>query len=355
MTTVNRSASNYRPRAGGSYAIPVQMGSVRNLCPTITPTGQGILSWVDESANELRCAVLPNWRSMFRDDVVESGDVHTVWSGADTIHTGVCWAWGGDLYAFVSHYDGVAFTAATEMYAADDVENPASWSLVSALQTVSFSGISPPFTVRQGGQPTVLDSGRWVLPWHTWRSFVGAMVDGLGLFISDDSGGSWSKIIDDRRAAGLGGTAGPEATTVGHEPSSGDLWFGAIIGSVDQWRPYQSADDGSSWVDNEQPSGNLVPHYYIDDGTDLYAALFNTHLSSDTTVDLYRVNDPTDPGGWDDLGLVALESATDDLNDGMQVVPLFAASGGLLTVAFTWRERIARSRSGSHVGYVGKR
>lgn len=349
--TLNRTVAGYRPRSSDDYVVPVQEGSVHNLSVAVTPAGKGVFGWVDQTANELRCAVVADWRDLFTDDVVEAADVRTIWSsGTRTIHTGCISVIGDELLAFVSHR--LSNNGKVECYVADDVESPTSWSLRGTVQDHTAPDPASSLTVRQSGPPTVLSGGRWVLPMHSWLTFASsALLDGLGLFTTDDSGSTWVTRISDRRGALFGGTAGPQATTVGYDPQGGSLWFGAMIGSVAQWRAYSSTD-GASWASNEQASGNLTPLYYIDNGSVLYAG-----LASGVAMQVYEVGDPASFASWTDLGVVGIDTTGLTHSDGFQIIPLFVA-GSFSVVAFTAKDRIARTTpkfwvGHGHVGFTG--
>lgn len=339
MTTLTRSFATYEPEDNPEYAIPVQQGTVLNLSLAITPNRQGVLGWVDPTANELRCAVVPDFDDVFTDDVVPAGDVRTVLDvGAlgRTIHTGVIWGYEGNLYAFVSHLAGN--NGKTECYIADDIENPTVWTFRGMVQERTTTNPVGVLTVEQGGGPTVLTTGRWVLPFHSWVSFSGTLEDGLGLYSCDDDGVTWDIRVSVRRSPLGGGTAGPQSTTVAWEPADSLYWFGSIIGSVAQWRPYSSADT-DTWADNEQSGGNYNPYYYMDDGTTLYAGLV-----SSGAMRLYEVVDATDPTTWVDLGMNGIITNSISVIEGFQIMPmLWPTTSVLHGVAFTAKDRIAYS------------
>lgn len=338
----NRSFVNYIPNDNPEYVVPVQQGSVYNLCVALTPAGQGICGWYDPTANsgrgEYRVAVVPDFDDVFTDDVVPPGDVRTAYSSATrTVYTGSLWAWNGLLYIFVSTW--LTTNGRIECYVADDIENPVSWTLVGTVQ--SHTGPAPfnnP-TVREAGIPTVTDSGRWILPFHSYLTFALAeLTDGLGLFTSDDSGANWTTRISFRRTALLGGSAGPQATTVGYEPGTDDYWFGARIGGVNQWRPYQSTDDGSTWAVNDRTEGNVYPAYFMDNGTTMYASILTA-----ASADIYAIepgDDPKNPDSWTDLNMRGVVNGAYNVEDGFQVIPIIS-NGALLGVAFTVKDRVA--------------
>lgn len=351
MTTLNRSAIDYVASESLAYSIPVQQGSVSNLCPALTPEGRGVLSWVDYSLGVLRCAVLDDYDEMFSDNVVSSGEVRTIWSsGSRTIWAGCVAVIGDELLAFVTHY--LAENGRVECYVANDPEDPTSWALRGTVLNHTAPNPIASTTVRQAGPPTVLPSGRWLLPVHSWLTFATSVLeDGVGLHVSDDDGATWSTEVSSRRGAVFGGSAGPQSTTVGFEPDSGDYVFGAHIGPVEQWQLWRSSDGGASWVDTELDDGVVrVPHFFMDNGTSLYVA---QRLPGDDDVRIYQVVDIEDPTSWIDLDAVGIIAATgDDYGDGFQVVPL--AFNGLLTPVFTARNRIAGApRGGWKMGHVG--
>lgn len=342
MSTLNRSFTTYVPNDNTTYAIPVQFGDVYNLCPAITPLRKGLLGWVDQAAGEYRIAVVEDFDDIFIDNIVPSGDERVVYatSGNETISTGCIWTWEGSLYAFVSYYDDPAGDGYIQCYVADDIEDPTSWSIRGTVKShTSPTSFSAPLTVREMGPPTVTDTGRWVLPSHSWITFAGtALADSLGIFYSDDDGATWSNPVNSRRAPLFGGSAGPQSTTIAYQPASDDLWMGSIIGSVAQWRPYSSSDDGSNWSDNEQATGGFNPYFYMDDGTTMYAGLIDSGVTG--FMRLYAVDDPTDPSTWTSLGMNGIQSDGYVNDDGFQIIP-FIYLGELLGVGFTARDRIA--------------
>lgn len=338
MATLNRSFATYIPNDNPLYAIPVQQGDVSYLTIALTPNGQGILGWIDATANEFRCAVVPEFNDCFTDDVVPAGDVRTVWSsGTRNVYIGSIWVWQGALYAFISHYlDG---NGKVECYIADDIENPVVWTLRGTIRDhTTFINDTGGLTVPEGGIPTVDDSGRWLLPFHGWLSFAGRLEDALGLYTSDDDGVTWAIRISDRKSALSGGSAGDQSTTVGWEPSSGDYWFGGIIGPTTAWHPYSSNDDGNTWANNGQAGPRIAPHYYMDDGTLMYVA----YPDADS-MNLYSISaaqDPTDETTWTDLGMRGIVIAT-SYQFGLYVIPILGPSLNLLGVAFTADDRVA--------------
>lgn len=348
MPTLNRSYVEYIPRDDPLYVIPCQQGSVYNLSIAITPNRQGILGWYDPDANEMRCAVVPDFDDCFTDNVVAPGDVRTVWASPAIprrIHTGSIWAWDGFLYAFVSmsrRTTPASPQGRTHLFVADDIENPTSWSFLSEVQNLANPNYGP-FTVREGGVPTVLDTGRWVLPFHSWVTFgLTATEDGIGIYTSDDSGVTWVPRVRSRLPAGQGGSAGPQSTTIALEPSSGELWFGSRIGPGDQWRPYSSSDSGGSWLTNVQSSGNRIPHYYIDDGTTMYAGLV-----ASGAMNLFAIPpgaNPIDPDTWTDLQMRGIVSDGITFEQGFQIIPVsWPTPTTLVGVAFAAKDRLVFS------------
>jgi hypothetical protein len=358
VTTLNRSFSDYIPRDNDEFAVPVQQGNVWNLSAAITPTGQAILGWYDPTANEMRCAVVPIFDDIFQDDIVPAGDVRTIFTSAvdRLIYTGVVWIWEGTLYAFLSdHLPGTGPTTGASngkvyCYVADDVEDPTSWTLMTTLRDIDHTGEAA-LSVRQGGIPTVMDSGRWVLPFHMWDNYAtGSLIDRIGLYTSDDDGDSFPIRLTERHTPLQGGTAGPESTTVAYQPSTDKIWLGSHMGPTTQWRPYSSTDEGTTWATNQQatnPDGSnrYVPHYFIDDGTTMYAGVIDDDLS-DGALWLYAVDDATDPSTWTDLNMRGIISEGFIESDGFQIIPIaYPTASSLYGVVFTARNRIAFTRT----------
>lgn len=357
MTTVNRTDVNYQPTTATSFVRPVQIGSVRNLCPSVTPGGKGFLSWVDRTANQLRCAVLDVWPLMFEDNIVTSGQVRTIYAGnSRTISTGCAAVINGNLYAFVSHWLGT--NGLIECYIANSVENPTSWSLRGTIRNHSAPNPGSVRSVRQSGPPTVLPSGRWLLPMHSWLTFAASTLeDGQSMFTSNDEGVTWEMEYNVRKSALQSGTAGPQSTTIAYQPSTDDYLTASHIGPVTQWDLYHSTDGSSSWTRTEYSDGvtGRNPHFFIDDGVDLYAAQY---VSGNAKI--YKVVDRTNITTWTDtghIGITGLYGGFED--DGFQIVMLVLS--GSKRVVFAQKDRIAVPELGrtwwvgtnGHVGFSG--
>lgn len=347
MPTLNRTSPDYVPAECEPFSRPVQVGAVFNLCPSYTPSGKGLLSWHDRTANEFRCAVLDDRENIFRDDVVEPGDVRTIYGpGPLNVRTGTTWQWEGTLYAFISTYGPPIGGGRTECYVADDPENPVSWSLHGTVQSAlgnsgTLSGIED---VQMGGIPTVLDNGRWILPFHAWAGISGDLTDRIGMHYSDDQGATWTTVISLRRSAGLGLTAGPQSESAAYNPGDDLFHFGSYIGSTTQWIDHQSPD-GITW---DQDSGStsalaavpFCPLYYMDNGTQMFAAV-PEGSPSQVFLNIYEVVNPAEETTWIDWEITALQGQTEDHHDGIQAVPLWLGNG-LEWMSFAWRDRITR-------------
>jgi hypothetical protein len=355
MTTVNRSSPDYAPQGSPYYRVPVQVGSVRLLAIAATPAGQGILSWVDGTANELRCAVLPSVHNCLADDVVESGDVRTIWSSATrTLHAGVIAVINGELLAWVSHrrtVSGVENNGTVECYVANDVENPTSWSLRGTCMShnAGITGGTCCFESPVMGPPTVLPSGRWVLPANTWETYGGsALTDAVGVYTSDNSGVTWTVRLSDRAGPLGGGNSGTLATSIAYHPGTGRLVAGRSPAGSASIATFYSSDSGSTWTKFSFTTSKGVPHFYMDNTSTLYCA---NDIGSVRRI--YEAVDPLDDATWVDTGLNAIQiDALSEESHGFQSIPLWSG-GTLMMVAFTAGNRIASSIGGWWVGQVG--
>ena len=341
---VDRINPDYVPDAGNAYAIPVQFGSVWNLCPAFTcEPGRdfALLGWVDRTANEYRIARVNPTADMFEDDSVSVGDMRVVWSsGSRTIHTGCIAVIDEQLFAFIS--SRLTTNGLIECYIANDVENPTSWTLRGTIQT--HTSPSPPGTlsVRNAGPPTVTPTGRWLLPMHSWTTFAAsALEDAIGLFVSDDQGVTWTMKVSFRKGALFGGTAGSQSTCITWDPISNQYVFGAHVGSSTQWVVYTSSDNGTTWTSSADIVGSIDPIFYASTGLALYAA---RHISTD--LYLYRVGDPTVFASWTDLGLIGIDGGSSDQDDGIQIIPMISSCGHEGMV-FTMKDRITRDEAAS--------
>lgn len=339
MATINRTVPGYEPEDNPFYVVPVQQGSVQNLCIDVTPERHGVFGWVDLTANEYRCAIVPVLEDCFTDDVVPPGDVRTVWSAPTdrSIYTGVLSVIDGELIAFISHYytPGAPPNGTLECWVADDVENPVTWTLRSTISNTSNSGGTVLDEVRQAGPPTITDDGVWLLPMHAFIQFAGtAMEDAVGLYYSDDQGATWTRRIAFRTSPLQSAAAGPQSTTIAQDPVTGDYWFGTHIGPSTQWRHYSATSSTGTWSASAL-TGNIDPHYYLDDGVNVYAGRVH-----DGAMNLYIVGDPTDFSTWTDLEMRGIVSDTITEQEGFQIIPLVWNEITYLGIAFTAKDRI---------------
>ena len=268
----SRSVPGFIPEDMLLYTTPVQVTghAVNNLTIAQTPLNKAIFGW--SSGGIFYCAVRNDFEDVWRDDVVPDGDERVVVNNlafTESALLGSLWVDRGELYCAVKllRTSSPASIGRSVCYVANDVENPTSWTERGVIST--HSGVTPLLDVNEAGPPTILDSGRWVLPFPVWGVFVFTdFADRSGLSISDDRGISWTVVISHRRQPIFSATTGPLSSCVGLDPNTGYLYWSHYDGPVlNQTHAYESTDDGSSWT--------ILPdvrihawHYNIDNNTD---------------------------------------------------------------------------------------
>lgn len=318
MATSN-TVPGFVPVDSPTYTTPVQVTGhiVHNLTVARTPAGQAVFGWTDSATNIFYCAVNPDFDDVYRNDVVPDGDERVVFDLTDegwTVNLGSVWVDRGELFCaikmqlFVSATVQVGFS---KVFIADDVENPVVWTERAIID--SQSGNGGVFTVDSGGPPTVLESGRWVLPFPMWGPYAGdAFCDLSALSISDDRGLSWSVVYVHRRAPIFSGTTGPIADTIGQDPLTGYLYWSHYDGpGANEAFILESTDEGSTWtlIESNAPG---VWNFGIDNGTtSLYAAFGNPGVE----WEWWDAIDPGNPfASFVDLNLTVIPSSLTNTN-----------------------------------------
>lgn len=322
------------------YVVPVQQGSVRHLTVAISPAGRALFGWVDYTNNLFKCAVRESPMDVFTDDVVDASDVRVAFTPAAgrTIQVASLFVEGGDLFFVISDAKGAHPNGNGQVrcYIADDPENPVVWTLRSTMTNHTASDGLMGGSCVTGGVPLVLSSGRWVLPFQTWGTYVTALRDMVGLYTSDDRGVNWVRRIANRKGPLFSGTAGPPSTSVARDPVTGALVFGTHMGPVLDNFTYSSVDGGDSWSISSETGA--TKHFYADDGVNVYAVIRSGALGGDKRV-IHRAINPNLVATWEPLCEAVEVSGVYNEEDGAYNIPLYLG-GEFWDFAFTSGDRV---------------
>lgn len=291
-----------------TYTTPVQVTghTVNNLTVAQSPEGRAIFGW--SSGGVFYCAVRDDFEDVYRDDVIPDGDERVVLdetSWGKTALLGSLWVDPREgLFCAIKWTQGD--TGTSECYKANDAENPTSWESRGVISTRTSPGAV--IDIMSGGPVTILDTGRWVLPFAGWTNYASGHADASCLFISDDRGVDWVQVVGHRESPGSGGTTGPISNTVGQDPLTGYLYWsfyrgpGANAGSI-----YESQDDGSSWV-QVQSDAVRTWQISIDDGIGNVYVVAPTGSFGTGEWEWYSASDPGDSSTYVALGLTTIAS-----------------------------------------------
>lgn len=269
----------WEPETPITYARPVQdEDATAGLCGCELPGGGGCLVW--PNGNDIRWAIVSSPDDFVVDDVVPSGDMHTLVAlggGVQQLHSSV-FVVDGVLYCLV--VARISNVGSIKLYEADDPDAPTSWSLKTTLQSVAAAGSK--FGNNSGvGVPLILDSGRWVLPCPIWDPGDGASfyAQNAGIWISDNDGTSFTKQLEYSHPYPGFPRTEDQAKVIAQDPATGDLWFTSST-SVSfvavQTALWRSTDDGTSWTLVDGDGGNYAtaPRFnpFVDNENNIYAA-----------------------------------------------------------------------------------
>ncbi len=266
----------YHPADSVSWARPVQVETVHELSGCDTPTGKGILAW--RSGSLIRTAVLSSVVEFGVDNSVAALDIRTAldFSADHEAGPAAVFRLGDELFLTTSRVTA-AGSARTELWVADDVEDPITWSLRGEIQ-VTTTGIAGRLTDLASGTVFVMDSGRWVYQGGSWSDFFGNYFHRSGAFHSDDQGATWAQDVNQGYYIVGGSYLIFHSKAVGFDPISGLLfWFGT--GSVEGGGLWTSPD-GATWTIH---TGDAAAFPIGNDGDFAYVA--------DTLGVIYRMDD----------------------------------------------------------------
>lgn len=270
---------------------PVTVGTVYGIDGCGTPGGKAIVVWHDGSSAYSSALLSPDDLAT-QGSVSSAGQVTTIVTGPAgyTNVTGVtCWVAGGVLRALVAMWGSSG--GLTKVYAANNVENPTSWSEVSTPQSfVNGNGMfKDSLAWRTVGTVTVLGSGRLVCPFVCWFGIF--LQPGIGIWTSDDNGASWTN----RLLVGSDNNAGEVGSWMSHDiaaDAGGTLYFNGNTQTNRTW----TSTDGVSWT--MSVVGSADTNYSVESGGNLWSLRRASPLVKvyDATVDPLNPTNHVDTG-----------------------------------------------------------
>lgn len=234
----------YAPRDSTRWGRPVQVETVAGLTGCDTPAGKGVLAW--RSGMAIHVAVLPSVREFVEDAVVTLGDVRSAldFSGSYALAAPTLSRIGNRLFLAIARL--TAGTGYVELYEANNVENPTSWTLAATLQALggmtTADGIVTPIST---GKLFAMTSGRWVYQGGVWRSFLTISYQRSGCWHSDNAGASWTLDVDAGYYIVGGSFLLHHSNGVELDPITGKLFwtgYGSVSGAG-----FWTSTDGASW------------------------------------------------------------------------------------------------------------
>jgi hypothetical protein len=345
---MTQTIERWTPVEVDSYARPVQVeDATRGLCGVELPNGKGLLTW--STGANARFAVVDSPEKWVEDDVVSSPQALTSFSSG-TVFRVACGLVGSALIATIQRVVGTE--GQVQLWQANSVLNPSSWTLRGNVQQLVLDGnASPPDPCMIAGVP-VIYGGKWVLPGTSFANDIGSWSMRAGVWTSPNGVAGWSRVVNQGYATG-GRFLNFQSGQVGIDPDGRLVWWsstdaeGTVADSRHGWR--SALNDPDTWT---------FKFRSLDDGAPGFVA-FPIRVGGVTLVQQgsgvlrWSETDPSDFTNW--TGAVGLWRA----DGGTSTAPARTMRAVVTSrgVYFFWLDRVSfiSKRTLWRIGRIGMR
>lgn len=242
--------TDFWPGTPGSVHTPVLTGTVRSLTGAQLPDGRGLLLWLDGtfSGATVKGAYTSDPTDFVTDGYVTPGDIVSVDATSYVKAQVTVFTDGTDTYYTLVYLRTSDSHGRTEFWKANNPADPlAGWTLLSTLQdaVVGASGSNwNDLNSSVAGMPFI-DGTTWHYAGTYWDSALGQHSTRQGIWLSTNSGASWTNKATAGNAQNVIFVAGQ----IGRSPTNNDLYCQPGNSSVNNTGfIYRSTDDGVTWA-----------------------------------------------------------------------------------------------------------